>query len=158
MNLRKRKGFTLIELIVVMAIIAILVLLAAPKYLNYTKDAHVTAMQQDAKVLQNIALGYNVKHDGEYPVLEEAVEATEIEDQLTALFGEVPTLKAFDEEKVSGSIQGLKNELEDYALITEGENQGEVIYLNGPLQNSDGLQFISISPQPEETPDETPEG
>lgn len=37
------KAFTLIELIVVMTIIAILVLLAAPSFLNYTKDAKATS-------------------------------------------------------------------------------------------------------------------
>ena len=40
--INKKKGFTLIELIVVMAVIAILVLLAIPRLLNYTKDATLT--------------------------------------------------------------------------------------------------------------------
>lgn len=64
---RNRKGFSLIELIVVMAVMAILVLLAAPRFLGYTKDAAVSAMQADAKVLSNAALQYNIKTEA-WPV------------------------------------------------------------------------------------------
>lgn len=38
----KRKGFTLIELIVVMVIISILVLLGVPKYKEYINQARIT--------------------------------------------------------------------------------------------------------------------
>jgi len=62
-NKKNKKGFTLIELIVVMAVIGILVLLAAPKFLGYTKDANVTAMQADAKILSNAALMYNIDNE-----------------------------------------------------------------------------------------------
>lgn len=73
----KKRGFTLIELIVVMVIIGILVGLATPKYLNYTKDAHVTALQQDAKVLQNVTLAYNVKNNGAVPVVTKDIVAAD---------------------------------------------------------------------------------
>lgn len=46
-------GFTIIELIVVMAVIAILVLMAAPKYLGYTQKAKQTQTINDAKVIEN---------------------------------------------------------------------------------------------------------
>ena len=170
-NLKKRKGFTLIELIVVMAIIAILVLLAAPKYLNYTKDAHVTAMQQDAKVLSNIALGYNVKNDGVYPLsmvvgtdglpnthddvvkavtIKAVATANEVDlDDINKALGATLTLSdlaELDATKVSGSLQGLKNNLSDYLIVTNGTHEGEIIYKGKVLTNSDGVKFISVSP------------
>lgn len=44
---RLRKGFTIIELIVVIAILGILVLLALPKFLGYTEKAKVSQVKSD---------------------------------------------------------------------------------------------------------------
>lgn len=53
-NLRKNnRGFTLIELIVVMIIIGILVLLATPRFIRYIKDANATSLQVDSKVIHD---------------------------------------------------------------------------------------------------------
>lgn len=46
------KAFTLIELIVVMAILAVLVLLAAPQFLGYTNKAKVANIQNDIAVAE----------------------------------------------------------------------------------------------------------
>lgn len=46
-------AFTLIELIVVMAVIGVLVLLAAPKFIGYTREAKITQGTHDAKVIES---------------------------------------------------------------------------------------------------------
>ena len=61
-----RKGFTLIELIVVMAVLAILVLLAAPKFLGHTKEAQFTKHINNAKVLEDASERYYIDH-GQWP-------------------------------------------------------------------------------------------
>lgn len=66
-NLKKKqphkRGFTLIELIVVMAVIAILVLLAAPKFLGYSDKTKTTQITSDIKVLETQIDEYVMKHD-----------------------------------------------------------------------------------------------
>lgn len=54
----RRKGFTLIELIVVMAVLAVQVLLAAPKFLGHTKEAQFTKHISNAKVLEDASERY----------------------------------------------------------------------------------------------------
>lgn len=49
----RKAGFTIIELIVVIAVIAILVLLATPKFLGYTQKAKTTQILNDVKAAEN---------------------------------------------------------------------------------------------------------
>jgi len=53
-----KKAFTIIELIVVMAIIGILVLLAVPKFMGHTKEAKFTKLVSNAKQLENASERY----------------------------------------------------------------------------------------------------
>ncbi len=48
MNMDKAKGFTLMELMIVIAIIGILVAIAIPSYRTYTRRAHYTEVVQAA--------------------------------------------------------------------------------------------------------------
>lgn len=115
------KAFTLIELIVVMAVIAVLVLLAAPSFLNYTKDAKVTALQQDTKVLSDAAEMYYMKKEN-WPK-GEIIEKHDI--------GGVDKLYTLDKTKLDDSIKNIKGDYSDYAISTIGEYEGQVFHLKG---------------------------
>lgn len=49
MQLRDERGFTLVELLIVVAIIAILAAIAIPQYSKYRKNAAIASVQSDAK-------------------------------------------------------------------------------------------------------------
>lgn len=55
---KKTKGFTLIELIVVIVVIGILVLLASPMIIGYGREAKLTQIKSDAKVAEGIMEHY----------------------------------------------------------------------------------------------------
>jgi len=53
---RKRKGFTLIELVVVVAILAILLAIAIPAYAGYRERAQEKADEASIRMLENAAI------------------------------------------------------------------------------------------------------
>ena len=158
-----KKGFTLIELIVVMAILAILVLLASPRFLGYTKDAKVTAMQQDAKVLSNAALQYNIKterfpveYEGEKPKVATDL-STDVQEAITKAVGAdaLTSIAEINKDAVdtdgpnktgvafSDLIKNTKNDISNYYIITEGKSSGEVFYSEN-LENSSNQVFNGV--------------
>jgi general secretion pathway protein G len=84
---RKTSGFTLIELIVVMAIVALLASIAAPRYFNSLQKSKETALRTSLSVMRD-ALDQYAADKGRYPdSLEELATARYIreipEDPLT---------------------------------------------------------------------------
>mgnify|MGYP003573953671 CR=1 FL=1 len=55
---RNKKGFTLIELMIVIAIIGILAAIAIPNFVAYRNKAFCSGMQSDAKTIGNMLADY----------------------------------------------------------------------------------------------------
>ena len=144
MNLIKKnkKGFTLIELIVVIAILGILVLLAVPRFLGYTKNANVSTMQADAKVLSNASLVYNIEKEGTWPVAEGEAETIKIDDKTVSV-------KAIDESKLKDQIQTLKNDIEGYKFVDADQadldlKKGDIVYEAG-VEDREGNMHYGVN-------------
>lgn len=72
---RTKRGFTLVELMVVMAIIALLLALAMPRYFNHLEKSRETILKQDLAVMRDAVDKYHGDR-GRYPdSLEELVSA-----------------------------------------------------------------------------------
>ena len=80
---RAREGFTLIEILVVVAIIGMLGAVAVPAYMSYLADARITTTRSLIKNIEDACQMYNMKHGGKYPdSLETLTQETDDEDAL----------------------------------------------------------------------------
>ena len=66
MSRRNRKGFTLIELVVVVLVLGILAAMAAPKLLDITGDARANSSRQSLSIVRDAVELYRMK-SGYYP-------------------------------------------------------------------------------------------
>ena len=144
-----KAGFTLIELLVVLAILAILVLLAAPRFVGYTKDANVAAMQADAKVLANSALIYHVESDDASWPTDGTAAVVDITDAKDNAVEVLDTEGAEAEVKVEAlsedvlrkdHVQSLKGKFSDYGLVTETVKIGDDTLQAGDIVHRTGVE------------------
>lgn len=64
---RRRTGFTLVELVVVVLILGILAAIAAPKVFRGSDDAAEAALRQNLAVIRDAIELYALEHGGRYP-------------------------------------------------------------------------------------------
>jgi prepilin-type N-terminal cleavage/methylation domain-containing protein len=67
--LRKSKAFTLIELLIVMAVIAILIAIAIPSFRGMQNEARKTRAQGDVRVIKTAIESYYKNHNNSYPAV-----------------------------------------------------------------------------------------
>ena len=76
-NRRKRRGFSLLELVIVVVIIGIIAAIAIPRMSRGTAGASDSAVAGDLAVLRNAIDLFAAEHGGKFPTL------ANVEDQLT---------------------------------------------------------------------------
>ena len=66
-KMKKRKGFTLIKLIIVVAVIGILALLAVPKFADVTDGAKASVFESNCQAIVTGISMYQAQNSGDYP-------------------------------------------------------------------------------------------
>jgi general secretion pathway protein G len=64
---RTSRGFTLVELLIVVVILGILAAIAIPQFANSSRDAQLTSLQTNLSVLRNAVEYYKFQHASRYP-------------------------------------------------------------------------------------------
>lgn len=95
--MKKKKGFTLIELIVVIAILALLASIAIPKYMHTQEKAKAAAHNTNVEVIRQAAATYLIEHP----------KATTVNIDDLELDSKIP--KAYDGSDFSVNVDANKN-------------------------------------------------
>lgn len=118
----KSKGFTLIEILVVVAIIAILALAIIPNYIGFDVDARVVTTKSNLNVLRNRISLYRAK-EGRYP--------ESLKDLLKKTYSDagvqVPYLKQMPAELITEKSGNA--EFKDQLSTQSFSNDGGWLYL-----------------------------
>ncbi|WMM26944.1 type II secretion system protein [Tissierella sp. MB52-C2] len=101
-KMKKRKGFTLVELVVVIAILGILAGIAVPKLSGSRNSAKVSAHNANVRILKSTATMYLA----DYPDAHDSTNDTEItaEENFKKYFDKEETPKTFDNKEFKVSI------------------------------------------------------
>ena len=98
----KRKGFTLVELVVVVMILGILAAIAAPKLLGTSGTATDNGLRQTVSVVRDAIERYAAEHNGDFPGSDEATFKSELAPYLRGSFPTCPVGDKNDEVEVVG--------------------------------------------------------
>jgi len=131
MKTNKRKAFTLLELLVVIAMIGILISLGVASFSNAQRKARDSRRREDIKAVQNGLEQYYADHNGSYPVVSVNF-GTVINNAGTAYF---PAGAPVDPKNVSPNVYSINATLTAYCVcaLLETTGTGNASALPGAL-------------------------
>lgn len=119
----QRKGFTIIELLVVITVIAILVGIALPRFKGMQDEGNISKAKAELRTLQSAVESYYIHNSNTYPATGAAALQTALASAVPSIINYVPT----DPFSSTGA---------DYGYVLGGtNNKFYVIYSAGPAGN-----------------------
>lgn len=123
----QRKGFTIIELLVVITVIAILVGIALPRFKGMQDEGNISKAKAELRTLQSAVESYYIHNSNAYPATGAAALQTALASAVPSIINYVPT----DPFSSTGA---------DYGYVLGGtNNKFYVIYSAGPAGNGSAV-------------------
>ncbi len=159
--MRRTSGFTLFELLIVLALLGILAGISVPQYFNARAESNEAALMTDLEVLREAIERYQAEHGGTPPGLSDGKPSdTAFENQLTGRTnseGSVQATGKFGPYLVTGIPANPFNGLKTVWLVSEGDlpqpnnNTGWIFHLpsvtlraNSPEYGPEGTPLSTL--------------
>ena len=123
---RRRRGFTLVELLVVIVVLAVLAAIVLPKFMDSSRRSKEAALRSDLKLLRN-AVGLFQTDTGSYPLSladlaataapAKGYDATGAQQNITVADWHGPYLQAVPTDPIGGAA---------FTYVTTSPNVGKV--------------------------------
>ncbi len=92
-NLKNQQGFNLIELMIVIAIIALLIGVGIPAYKQMVNNGNETSAAQSIQTIKTLQIGYAGKHQGKFaPNFDELIKSAQLDERFA---GENPIVNGY---------------------------------------------------------------
>ena len=92
-NFRNQAGFNLIELMIVIAIIALLIGVGIPAYKSMVNNGNETSAAQSIQTMKTLQFGYAGKHGGKFaPSFDELIKSAQLDERFA---GENPVVNGY---------------------------------------------------------------
>lgn len=117
--LKSRKGFTLIELMVVISIIAILITIALPRFVNARRAANTAKIAADLRTIESAINIYYAKHN-EYPKTAALLSKSALFTDDVKYFASLPkppTGEFYFSTKINGDARVASGMMREYSIF-----------------------------------------
>lgn len=92
-KLKDQRGFNLIELMIVIAIIALLIGVGIPAYKSMVNNGNETSAAQSINTIKTLQIGYASKHHGNFaPNFDELIKSAQLDERFA---GESPVVNGY---------------------------------------------------------------
>lgn len=102
--MKNKKGFTLIELIVVIAILGILALFLVPQFMGYANDAKLQVAKANTRTVWSAAKVVEVTYQYKYTDFDESVFKADVMEKLGTSFDADEVSVAFDDNYMVSDV------------------------------------------------------